>query len=203
MVGSGLQILSDYPILRVRRMAFPAFACAGYDCLANKGALLVTVRLPGAAVAGRHRHHPSQQPAQLGRRRRALALRLSPPGRPAHRLHQPLARSRFPPDRGGRLQRRHAPAALARAAGAAFGLARRRSDPRRAPRGGARQQRALPRDVAAVMRHATDWEFFTSGTRRAPQRDRDPRAVRAGRGGQHAVRPYRLCVAFRLAGAAR
>lgn len=48
VVGSGLQLLSDYPVLRVRRMAYPGFACAGFDCLANKGALLVTVRIPGA-----------------------------------------------------------------------------------------------------------------------------------------------------------
>jgi endonuclease/exonuclease/phosphatase family metal-dependent hydrolase len=47
-LGSGLMLLSDYPIVRVRRMAYPAFACAGFDCLANKGALLVTVRIPGA-----------------------------------------------------------------------------------------------------------------------------------------------------------
>lgn len=47
-LGSGLMLLSDYPVLRVRRMAYPRFACAGYDCLANKGALLVTVRIPGA-----------------------------------------------------------------------------------------------------------------------------------------------------------
>lgn len=45
--GSGLQILSDYPILSVRRAVFPRFACAGYDCLANKGVLLVTVKVPG------------------------------------------------------------------------------------------------------------------------------------------------------------
>lgn len=48
LVGSGLMLLSDYPVLRIRRMAYPAFACAGFDCLANKGALLVTVRIPGA-----------------------------------------------------------------------------------------------------------------------------------------------------------
>lgn len=48
-VGSGLQLLSDFPIVDVRRMAFPAFACAGYDCLANKGALMVSIRLPGRA----------------------------------------------------------------------------------------------------------------------------------------------------------
>ena len=48
-VDSGLRIASDYPILSVRRMAFPAFACAGYDCLANKGAVAVLVRVPGLA----------------------------------------------------------------------------------------------------------------------------------------------------------
>ncbi|WP_242123564.1 endonuclease/exonuclease/phosphatase family protein [Sphingobium sp. Sx8-8] len=46
-VGSGLQILSDYPIVDTRRIVFPAFACAGFDCLANKGALLARIRLPG------------------------------------------------------------------------------------------------------------------------------------------------------------
>jgi endonuclease/exonuclease/phosphatase family metal-dependent hydrolase len=45
--GSGLRIFSDFPIGAVRRMAFPPQACAGYDCLANKGALLVTIDVPG------------------------------------------------------------------------------------------------------------------------------------------------------------
>jgi endonuclease/exonuclease/phosphatase family metal-dependent hydrolase len=48
--GSGLQIMSDYPILSVRSTVFPRFACAGYDCLANKGVLLVTVKIPGQAL---------------------------------------------------------------------------------------------------------------------------------------------------------
>lgn len=48
-VGSGLQILSDFPIVGVRRMAYPTYACAGYDCLANKGALLASLALPGEA----------------------------------------------------------------------------------------------------------------------------------------------------------
>ncbi|MFC3422954.1 sphingomyelin phosphodiesterase [Rhizorhabdus histidinilytica] len=45
IVDSGLQILSDYPILSVRRMAFPT--CAGFDCLANKGAVLAMISVPG------------------------------------------------------------------------------------------------------------------------------------------------------------
>ena len=45
---SGLLVLSDYPILDVKRMPYSRFACAGYDCLANKGVLLVRVGVPGA-----------------------------------------------------------------------------------------------------------------------------------------------------------
>jgi len=46
-VGSGLQILSDYPIVGIHRIAYSPSACAGYDCLANKGAMMATVQLPG------------------------------------------------------------------------------------------------------------------------------------------------------------
>jgi endonuclease/exonuclease/phosphatase family metal-dependent hydrolase len=46
--NSGLLLLSDYPVARTVRIAYPAFACAGFDCMANKGALLVTIEIPGA-----------------------------------------------------------------------------------------------------------------------------------------------------------
>ena len=46
---SGLRIAADYPILSVRRMAFPEHACAGLDCLANKGVLAVTLAVPGSS----------------------------------------------------------------------------------------------------------------------------------------------------------
>ena len=46
-VDSGLMLLSDYPILGIQRAAFPAGACGGFDCLANKGVLLVTIAVPG------------------------------------------------------------------------------------------------------------------------------------------------------------
>jgi endonuclease/exonuclease/phosphatase family metal-dependent hydrolase len=46
--GSGLRIASDYPILDVKRMPYPTYACAGMDCLANKGVVLVTIAVPGA-----------------------------------------------------------------------------------------------------------------------------------------------------------
>lgn len=47
---SGLMILSDYPIVRVRRMAYSADACAGFDCLAAKGAMLAELVVPGGNV---------------------------------------------------------------------------------------------------------------------------------------------------------
>lgn len=47
LLDSGLAILSDYPILLVKRAAFPVAACAGYDCLANKGMVMAVVAVPG------------------------------------------------------------------------------------------------------------------------------------------------------------
>lgn len=44
-LDSGLAIFSDYPILAVRRLAYST--CAGYDCLANKGALATLIAVPG------------------------------------------------------------------------------------------------------------------------------------------------------------
>jgi endonuclease/exonuclease/phosphatase family metal-dependent hydrolase len=45
--SSGLAILSDYPIVSVKKAAFPAWACAGFDCLANKGVLMAEIQVPG------------------------------------------------------------------------------------------------------------------------------------------------------------
>jgi len=57
-VDSGLVILSDYPIVQTRKMAFPADLCAGFDCLAAKGVLLAWVKVPGhddpIAIADTH-----------------------------------------------------------------------------------------------------------------------------------------------------
>lgn len=44
--GSGLVLLSDYPIIRVRRLAYSDAACAGFDCLAAKGAILAELVMP-------------------------------------------------------------------------------------------------------------------------------------------------------------
>jgi endonuclease/exonuclease/phosphatase family metal-dependent hydrolase len=47
MLDSGLAVFSDYPVLAVQRMAFPEGDCAGFDCLAAKGVLLVMLDVPG------------------------------------------------------------------------------------------------------------------------------------------------------------
>lgn len=46
-LSSGLAIFSDYPIAAVVRRPFPRHACAGFDCGANKGVLMASIRLPG------------------------------------------------------------------------------------------------------------------------------------------------------------
>lgn len=48
LLGSGLVIMSDYPILRSRAMAFPQGACAGFDCLASKGVVIAWIEVPGS-----------------------------------------------------------------------------------------------------------------------------------------------------------
>jgi len=56
-LSSGLMLLSDFPVITVSRSAFPRDACAGFDCLANKGILFVTLDVPGKgpiAVATTH-----------------------------------------------------------------------------------------------------------------------------------------------------
>jgi len=47
IANSGLLILSDYLIDRTQTLAFPDGACAGFDCLATKGAVIALVNVPG------------------------------------------------------------------------------------------------------------------------------------------------------------
>ena len=46
-LGSGLYVFSAYPVVGVKRISFEEPACAGYDCLANKGAVLAQIVVPG------------------------------------------------------------------------------------------------------------------------------------------------------------
>jgi endonuclease/exonuclease/phosphatase family metal-dependent hydrolase len=49
ILGSGLAIFSDVPIIASHHAAFAADDCASSDCLANKGILLTHLTLPGMA----------------------------------------------------------------------------------------------------------------------------------------------------------
>jgi len=56
-VDSGLIVLSDFPVISAQRAEFPTGACAGFDCLAAKGVVMVTVDIPGkgpVAIAATH-----------------------------------------------------------------------------------------------------------------------------------------------------
>jgi endonuclease/exonuclease/phosphatase family metal-dependent hydrolase len=165
-VGSGLLLLSDYPILRIRRMAYPAFACAGYDCLANKGALLVTVRIPGAPapVDVVTTHLNCRQHSGVGDARSLYAYRRETAFLTGfvNRWHDPD----LPLIVAGDFNAGHAPprwAALRQAIAGWRGTAPFRdaiSDVvhQRAARG-----LPLPADIHAILRRAEDWQFFTSG----------------------------------------
>ena len=48
-MGSGLAVASRYPITAVFMQPYGPTSCAGWDCLANKAALLVRIELPGHA----------------------------------------------------------------------------------------------------------------------------------------------------------
>jgi len=48
IAGSGLYILSDYPIVDARYKAFDSDACAGFDCLSNKAIQFARLQTPFA-----------------------------------------------------------------------------------------------------------------------------------------------------------
>lgn len=50
LLGAGLAIASRYPIVEVESEAFGRRACAGFDCLANKGIMLARIAIPGVPV---------------------------------------------------------------------------------------------------------------------------------------------------------
>jgi len=47
LINGGLQVLSVFPMAGIRAEPYSATACAGTDCLANKGAMLVQLQIPG------------------------------------------------------------------------------------------------------------------------------------------------------------
>lgn len=162
-LDSGLQILSDYPITRIKRIAFPAVACAGYDCLANKGALMVTIDIPGAPspidvvtthLNSRHASYTDDE-TSLHAYRRQLAV-LSQFIRDNHDSKHPLiVAGDF--NMGSDPGRRDG---LANAVKTGWGV---REPVLSAYDAYVRQGGRLNDDAAYSRRRARDWEFFASG----------------------------------------
>lgn len=75
--GAGLYIYSKFPIVRVETDPFSRYACAGLDCLANKGVLLVSIDIPGAPTPLDlfTTHMNAQRASRVGVERRDAAHR--------------------------------------------------------------------------------------------------------------------------------
>lgn len=160
-VGSGLQLLSDYPVGGVRRLTFPESTCAGYDCLANKGALFVRIAVPGFAtpvdIVTTHLNCRTASGVDDGRSDAAYAVQTDLMTRfvqQARDIRDPLIVA-GDLNVGRTRTRRHAlfGAIAARwgSVGDALGEAHRRG-------------LAMSDDALASWHHAKDWQFFASGT---------------------------------------
>ncbi len=166
LVDSGLMLFSDYPIVRVRRMAYPDFACAGYDCLASKGALLVTVRIPGALtpvdIVTTHlncRQHSgvSDERSLYAYRREAELLSAF-----INHWHDPIYPIIVAGDfNAGRAQPRWA--ALRQAIASWRGGAPFRDAISEVVRDRTARGAPLAPDIHAILRRAEDWQFFAPG----------------------------------------
>jgi len=166
MLGSGLMLFSDYPVVRVRRIAFPDFACAGYDCLASKGALLVTVRIPGAPAPvdivtthlnSRHSSGVSDDRSLYAYRRETDFLTTF-----INRWHDPAAPLIVAGDfNPGRAQPRWA--ALRQAIARWRGGSRFQDAISEVVHGRLARGAPLPGDVHAILRRSEDWQFYASG----------------------------------------
>jgi endonuclease/exonuclease/phosphatase family metal-dependent hydrolase len=166
LFDSGLLLLSDFPVTGVHRLSYPAFACAGIDCMANKGALLATVEIPGAPapvdIVTTHlnsRHHArvadSRSLYAYSRQVGLLAQFIAANHDPSHPLIV-----------GGDFNVGRAPArgsALA-ASLSAWGANVPVAEALAAVTAGSGAPRdPLPPDAEAVVRRNTDFEFFVPG----------------------------------------
>jgi Metal-dependent hydrolase len=163
-VGSGLIVMSDLPVAEVRRAAFPQGACAGLDCLAAKGVLLVTLELPGGRnimVADTHLNSKGASGAAASRTQAAYQ-------RQADFLAQFLRESRDAEmplviagdfNRGQRAERTHAlQSALERLAGAPV------LDGLRTCMIGAPAPATRSADARTIAQRARDMQYAINGT---------------------------------------
>lgn len=157
--GSGLILLSDYPITRVHRLSYASQACAGYDCLAAKGALLARLTLPGERavdIATTHLNSRTASGVDFHRANRAWLAQIE-------QLRGFIAAHRdreIPLIVAGDLNVGRDVVRQRGMADFEGSLGRSTSDGLRdLARGGI----ALPRDAAVEMDHAKDWELAVTG----------------------------------------
>lgn len=173
-VGSGLILASDYPILSVRREAFPAFACAGYDCLANKGILMATIKVPGSAtpVTVVTTHMNSKKSSGVSQARSLFAYR-----RQVQAIDAFLTRYRNP-DLPVIFAGDFNASSAERRSFLIMHSAANWTTKRRLPIDNALQHclksdapcgRAVPAIAATVFQKGRDWQFFTAGYRASIQ----------------------------------
>ena len=165
--GSGLILLSDYPIQNVHRLTYSDQACAGYDCLAAKGTMLARLRLPdGRAVdvATTHLNSRKASGVEYDRANRAWLVQ-------AEELQAFITAHRdsgVPLVMGGDFNVGHDLVRELGMADFATRLDRRAGD---GLRDLAHAGIALPRDAAVEMAHAKDWQLTLDApaVRLAPQ----------------------------------
>ena len=160
-VGSGLILLSDYPITRVHRLSYSSQACAGFDCLAAKGALLARLTLPGGRavdVATTHLNSRRASGVAYDRANRAWLVQ-------TEQLRAFIAAHRdpgVPLVLGGDFNVGHDLVREQGMANFARRLGRSTSD---GLRDLARAGFALPHDAAVEMAHAKDWQLTLNAPR--------------------------------------
>jgi endonuclease/exonuclease/phosphatase family metal-dependent hydrolase len=163
LLDSGLVILSDYPILSVRRAAFPAAACAGFDCLANKGMVMAILAVPGQpapiAVVNLHLNSKRASGVAIDRADAAFRRQIDALDRFLTANHIPgmpmIVAGDFNIGRSAK-RRTMVMDVLARHHGAL---------PRDALSACARSCRdGLPGDAIDARRRAKDWQFLIPGT---------------------------------------
>lgn len=73
--GSGLVIASRYPVMVTARDVYSRNACAGIDCLSNKGVMLIRIAIPGvpAPVEIANTHMNAQKASKVKVRRHLAA----------------------------------------------------------------------------------------------------------------------------------
>lgn len=157
-INSGLQILSDFPITAIHKTSFPENACAGFDCLASKGVMLVDVHiLPlDATVQIGNIHMNSKRHSYASMERRITAYRRQVDA--TYEFYQIYRDTRYPIIFGGDFN----PGTMKQRQNALFSKhwpIQKGNDALRQ----LAQKQTLSSDAQAALNRAADWQFSEVG----------------------------------------